>query len=494
MSATVQQLVDKIVAEYNLRRRGKGYVGPCPECGGSSRSDKFMIRDDGGFKCYACNFSGDIISWLRSRENMSCPEAHQAAGKNCVNLTCPVYSKCRMGQGHRPRVTRSRRARPSVKPYRAKEKAREVAALRPESPNLRWQSWAEEITIKAHERLLKEDQELVWLGSRGIDIDAVKRFRLGLLQKDLRPLRSKIGLPPDPDGRPNLWVPRGLVIAIFTAGDLVHRIRIRRSLTSRKKFLPDLKYVWLQGSGNMPMVIRPAGQCRGAVIVEAELDGIAAAAAHPEVMVVALGSVSYGLNEQLRKELAAVPVILLALDAEASAVTAVLTWRRTFRHARYWPTPKGKDVGEYFQEGGDLHGWIESGLPTRLKTSQDASFCAVREQTRGEGRVKQQIVKNGPQSGQEVVQVELAAGQTIYVVDDRTEWERLNRENKIVFTVHELDRLQKAFAKMDEEERQAAIMQVVEVKQVFGNAWVARGAVSEKSLQGGIDETNENNS
>lgn len=66
-------LLTDIASRYKLRRGSGRYAGPCPKCGGSARSDKFVIQDDGGFKCYGCDFKGDIITWLREMEGKSCP-------------------------------------------------------------------------------------------------------------------------------------------------------------------------------------------------------------------------------------------------------------------------------------------------------------------------------------------------------------------------------------------------------------------------------------
>lgn len=51
-----------IAAKYGLRKSGNRHTGPCPKCGGSKDSDKFVLFTDGGFRCFACGFKGAASS------------------------------------------------------------------------------------------------------------------------------------------------------------------------------------------------------------------------------------------------------------------------------------------------------------------------------------------------------------------------------------------------------------------------------------------------
>lgn len=129
--------------------------------------------------------------------------------------------------------------------------------------------------------------------------------------------------------------------------------------------------------GTETILIMPIGPVRGAVIVDTEENATACAAAHPGVMVVALGAVRGWVSEVIRRQLAAVPVILVALPInrdEGEKVgpgrAAVAVWLREYRQARYWPVPVGNDLGDYVKEhGGDLGVWIEAGLPSEVFAS-----------------------------------------------------------------------------------------------------------------------------
>lgn len=362
MNAT---LID-IAAKYGLRKSGSRHVGPCPKCGGSKDSDKFVLFSDGGFRCFACGFRGDRIKWLREMDGMSCREAHDTEGKDC-SPSCPNYGPCRNGE---PVKRRPRSVRPQVG-----GKPDVLAEVADTEPGTAWRIWAGTLVEKARQALAREPEEIRWLESRGIGTAQVDKYRLGWLAHDLRVDRKELGLPME-EGRERLWVPGGLVIPIFDAAGGIHRLRIRRPPAAREKFLPDRKYVWIKGSGNLPMVLRPSGSLRGAVIVEAELDAMAVAAAHGDVLVVALGTVAGGIDVGLQALLEECPVILVALDADpardgklGAGPASVKRWRRSFRRARFWPMPAGKDPGDFVRDhGGDLHRWVESGLPPVLQS------------------------------------------------------------------------------------------------------------------------------
>lgn len=358
-----------LAATHNLRRGNGRFVGPCPKCGGSSTSDKFVIRDDGGFKCHGCDFKGDIITWLREIDGKTCAEAHEAAGQQCRVSSCAVRGTCRLGDGSGKPQRRARSVAPVPPP-----RMQQVAQVVTKTPADTWLAWAEGLAADSLINLREQEDQLAWLAGRGLDAAAVKRFALGWLGHDRRVKRDAIGLPPK-EGKDKLWVPGGLVIPIFGADGKLHRLRIRRTPESRERFLAERKYIWIEGSGNEPLVIRPAiGPSRGVVVIEAELDAMAVAVAHPGVTVIALGTVAGGMPEWLRRECAAAPIILVALDADpgkdgkgGAGPKAIASWTNTYRQARFWPVPAGKDPGDYVRDhGGDLRAWIEAGLPAAV--------------------------------------------------------------------------------------------------------------------------------
>lgn len=330
--------------------------------------------------------------------------------------------------------------------------------------------------------LLENSTILAYLASRGIDTQAVTRFRLGYLGHDRRVNRADIGLA-DKGGKDKLWVPGGLLIPIFDSSGVVHRLRIRRTKEAMAKFLPDRKYVWLEGSGNSPLIIAPFLPSRGAVIVEAELDAMAIAAAHDGVTVVALGTVRAGIPEGLRCDLAASPTILVALDADAgkdaAGPKAIKTWLHTFRQARYWPVPETKDAGEYAMHGGDLKQWIEIGLPPviTVPVSHDLAFCPDSSQTGAGGKELKKVEENREEKTIIPPRImTLADGREVYLTDNREEWQRLADAGKLVFSDSELARLQQSCSTMSDEERRTMVLLAVDIKETFSGAYIRSGS------------------
>lgn len=387
--------LSEIIDRCKLRKSGSRWVGPCPkpDCGGSATSDKFNLWADGGFRCYGCGWKGDVINWLRDVEGMSCPEAHEAAGRQCRKPDCKVYGTCRMGDGterrqpgtYRPKALQPRQSRDDKK----------VGVSVPKFPSELWLTWAESLLEKARKTLQNHPAELAWLAARGIPAEIVARAGFGWLDHDIRIDRASIGLSPEKDGKTRIWIPGGLLIPIFDRRGQLHRLRVRRTPEARAKFLDNLKYVWIEGSGTGPLVIRPTEGMlpRGVVVQEAELDAWACAAAHEQVIVIGLGSVAMTLPQSIHDELHTAPSLLVGFDADpgkdgniGAGPKEFVKWSATFRQAKFWPVPSGKDAGDYAREGGNLRVWLEAGLvPLPKKSVLPQKTSAVQPQTVAEG-------------------------------------------------------------------------------------------------------------
>lgn len=485
MSQPDPSLIENIARQYGLRRGNGRWSGPCPKCGGSNRSDKFVMRDDGGFKCYGCEFKGDLITWLRQMESLSCPDAHERAGLACRSAGCAVRAGCRLGDGQGQKKITRRPGRGAVQLPAGKDPA-VLPAASAKDPEEIWRAWAEKVQQLSAGVLMNYGKALEWLAGRGISAEVARAAGLGWREHDSKMVREEIGLPEK--NKPTLWVPGGLVIPTWSMEEprRLIRLRIRRTAASRQRFLPELKYVWIEGSGTAPMIIPAREQLRGVVIVEAELDGIAVAAAHPGVTVVALGTVAAGLPEEVSALLAKAPVILVALDADphegrgsAAGQRAMRAWQATYRQARYWPPPAGKDPGEYVAQGGDLAGWIEAGLPPAPVVAVPGQVEVIEPPKKdlglspGESHQGDRGGQNN--SGDMARVVTLTDGRELYLTDDRAEYARLQGEGRIVFTSNEMDRLKTATAGMDARERAIASLLAVDLKETFALAYIRAG-------------------
>lgn len=362
-----------IAIRLNLRQNGGRWSGICPKCGGSAGTDRFSLYESGGFKCYACDFKGNRIKWLREMEGLTCPEAHRAAGQRCDATTCPVYATCSEGRGEK----RDRGPRRAASTTLAPETVASAPRVNtPTAPADLWHAWAADFCLSSARQLPAQVEVMAWLEKRGLDATTarVQYFGLGWNHRSVNIDRASIGLTPEKDGKNTLWIPAGLVIPTNDLTGQLQRLRIRRTDDDRARFNADLKYVWIEGSSTELMILPATGPCRGVMIIEAELDAMACAAAHPGVTVIALGTVNAAITPAAHAALDAAPVILVALDADparnglfGAGPKAVANWTANWSKAKYWPTPYGKDPGEYAEQGGDLFKWIESGLPAATR-------------------------------------------------------------------------------------------------------------------------------
>lgn len=423
--------------------RGGEYHGPCPACGTSqadpAKSDRFIVwPDKGGWMCRNCG-AGDEIEFLRRFENMSCPEAHASLGRVCSSTTCPALGKCRGGQGEAGRQPR----RPDLgTPTLPKPKATAWRPAEAKGPGDLWRLKAAALVERAHLKLLETPEQLAYLASRGLPMEAVKKYRLGWIPEDFYRPRSSWGLPEeisDHTHRPKkLWVPRGILIPYFD-GEEVHRIRIRQPDR-------DPRYYWLPGSGDDVLVV--GGPARAHVVVESDLDALLVAwAGAGMVAAVPLGTCNAKPKTSAAAALAESLCILVALDfeprtnpetgkAENPGGKAARWWAETFPRSVRWPVPAGKDPGEYFQAGGNLRAWIEAGLPPGLRVVPQAAPCKA-------SPTLKEDAESAGSPGAVLVRAVSAAGRPLVIVPDRSQVARAKADfpGETIFTEAEVEHL-----------------------------------------------------
>lgn len=373
-------LLDLARQHVSLRKVGSEWHGACPACGsgksGPEKTDRFSVKPDGRFFCRSCTPSGgDAVAFLRKFEGKSCPEAHVALGLECHSATCPVANKCRKGRDQAPK--RDDRQRQTAAP--AESRGPVWAPVEATEPAELWRSNASRLVEWAHERLLLEPDQLAWLAARGLPVDAVRKYRLGWWPETKFKTLSSWGLPEErhtTTGKPRrLWLPRGLVIPTFH-GNRVDRVRIRRHSEDLGDGLG--KYVALKGSSDDVPVY--GADRRGFVVVESDLDGLLIDwLAGDLVGSVPLASCSVKPRSRAAAVLEQALVILVALDFEPRhnektgkyenpGGHSAIWWKKTYRQSKRWPTPSGKDPGEFFQDhGGDIRAWVLQGLPPGLR-------------------------------------------------------------------------------------------------------------------------------
>lgn len=333
--------------------KGGEYTGMCPGCGDSGHdpasgpSDRFHVWPEerggqGSYWCRACGAAGDAIQFLIDFEGKSYPEA------------CAVLGIEAKGEGMAPRSVSRKRL--SVDGFTPKTKCAPVDA---------WRKRAEKLVIESMGRIHSEPSVLKWLSGRGIDGDAIEKFRIGWIDKNIFRTRESWGLESElkkGSGVPKkLFIPRGILIPSFSS-DGVYHLQVRRPKADIDETKGQKKYYIVPGSKPMAMII---GRDKNAfVVVETKLD---AALIHQHagdlVGTVAMVSSSNKPDEQCHQTLSAAACILVALDFDTAGKKGWPFWDKTYPEAERWPVPVGKDPGEAFEKGIDIRTWILAGLP-----------------------------------------------------------------------------------------------------------------------------------
>lgn len=334
---------------------GGEYAGPCPGCGGR---DRFRVWPEekggtGAYWCRQCGKAGDNIQFMVDFLQMSFKEAFAAAGREFINNSKPYVPVC-------------------CKPAQNRTKT----AFTPKSyqtPENTWKERANDFVNSAHDALLENPAQLDYLARRGLDLGAVKHFRLGWFEGEndkgcMYRSRESWGLETvlKENGRKKvLWIPRGIVIPVFKGGT-VYRVRIRRPKADLKPGQKD-RYVVVAGSGMELAGHNP--DRRAFLVTEADLDEMLVCRhAGSLVGTVALGSSAAKPGADVLPVLKKAIRILVALDWDQAGRKAFEWWAKELPNSRFWPVPDGtgKDPGEAFENGLNIRDWVAAGLPPAL--------------------------------------------------------------------------------------------------------------------------------
>lgn len=334
---------------------GGEYAGPCPGCGGTDRFRCWPEQKGGkgSFWCRQCGKAGDDIQFMVEFMGMNFKEAFAAAGREFPNNFNAYTPPCRK-QAHNQQKT-----------------AFVPKCYKP--PGEAWKERAQKFVTKAHEALLENRGQLDYLAGRGLDLHAVKHFKLGWFEGEngkgcMFRAREAWGLDTvlKQNGRKKvLWIPRGIVIPVFKGGE-VYRVRIRRPLEDLKPGEKN-RYLIVAGSGMELAGHNP--DRRAFLVTEADLDEMLVCRhAGSLVGTVSLGSSGAKPGADVFPVLKKALRILVALDWDQAGRKAFEWWKKELPNSRFWPVPDGlgKDPGEAFENGLDIKGWVAVGLPPVL--------------------------------------------------------------------------------------------------------------------------------
>ncbi|MDF1578395.1 MAG: primase-helicase zinc-binding domain-containing protein [Desulfobulbales bacterium] len=468
----------------------------CPACGGF---DRFRIwpEDNNGAGAYncmggsGCGLKGDNIQYCRDFLGMDFRAAAEKCGRRDL-----------LGQDNNPRPS-YRKPKPLCSPNRSVAVAPFVPTAYDLPPG-QWTAKANELVDKCHLDLLAYPKAMAWLAKRGVDRAAVIRYRLGWNSgnggKPSYKSRADWGLPlvaNDSGKNKPLWIPVGLVIP-YSIDRQVVRIRIRRPAAERAKAIENLKYYVLPGSYMGTMLLGPDREAH--VIVEAELDAIACAAATDLAGAVSVMTIEGKPDADVLAVLRKARVILGALDfeiGEDGAMTKVgkragQWWRDQFADTyRRWPVPEGKDPGEAAEAGVDLAIWIKLGLPPVLTLDAGPDGSARKKEASGQsgdfhsggeemaalkehGEDRRVAEGGASEEGQteqagnsDILVAATSSGRAFMVARTRAAWVKAVQAGQTVFSAGEVQRLKIGGVGPADADR------LLDIKEIFPGSYVS---------------------
>jgi DNA primase len=304
------------------RHNGRWFSWPCcfhddsSQDGGSLR----VTPDTGTWFCFGCHASGDVIAWVRKRQGLGFVETCRELGGNHNG-----YSR-----------------KPMPMPFPV-----------PAPPDAAWQQAVGKIA-EASRRFLWSGNlsaSLAYLHGRGLCDETLRAWGIGC-----NPSTLSIPELPDQDGKPAVAI-RGITIPVEMAGQL-WALKVRQP----DGFTPK----YLQVAGGHPALFGAHTLTKQvALLAEGEFDTMLAGQEAGDLVGVA--SSSGGARTWLRSwgvHLLAARTVLVAYDADQTGEDAAAGVLRAIGpRARRVTVPKGKDITEFWQAGGNVRDWIVSLLP-----------------------------------------------------------------------------------------------------------------------------------
>ncbi len=227
----------------------------------------------------------------------------------------------------------------------------EAVAMEP--PSWAWQFAARKVVEMAEETLSSSEGEpaLTYLLDRGLNTRTSRASRLGYVPGDSRQWR-KIE---------ELEVPCcGIAIPWFASGAL-WAVKVRRAYGTPK-------YQQVRG-GNTSGLYRAdhLAEHEAALFCEGEFDALLAnQEASDLAAAVTLSSATATLNAHWYAELTQCHTLLVAYDQDAAGEKGANRLLAISPRFHVITVPQGKDIGEFYLQGGDVYAWIEKELGKHL--------------------------------------------------------------------------------------------------------------------------------
>lgn len=311
--------------DVELRETTQGELrGPCPFCG--EGDDRFVIftqgkggqAHNGRFKCRVCGRRGDGLQYLIYKTGQQLPDVVKQV----------------LGDGWQAPNQQEN----SIKPAKKKQPIdREL-----------WQHRLEPMVYHAVEYLEKEKDTgaaaaATWLAQRGIYPAQIGLYGLGY-NPEWQNIYGDYRLPP------------GLLIPRWGAGGWpLAAVNVYLTKEYREKYG---KRRFVKGSQTaVPFGGHLVNDTTGALwVTEGELDAVLLSRFLPAGHV----AITYGGNECLPEDLSIFDgrAVYLVHDNDAAGAAARAKWQQLLPGATVATVPMGKDVTEFWQQGGELGQWV----------------------------------------------------------------------------------------------------------------------------------------
>lgn len=326
--------ITQLKARHDLRYLVEQDLGPAPLHSGRAWLWKCPFHRErkgyslavwaDGYRCFGrCDVSGDVLDWLREYRNLSFVDALRVLGQ-------PVDTSGSL---------ETRPPRSNVEP-----------------PLWKWQQSAAEIVALAEENLWSAvgEDALSYLIERGLRTDTIRKARLGYIPGDYREQKTLAGLE----------VPCGITIPWFTF-DALWAVKVRRNYG-----IP--KYLQIAGGNRNGLYGADCLPNKEVVIFcEGEFDALLT---HQEtgdhITAVTLGSAVNRLLPRWFPELAACPTILVAYDNDEAGRSGAKHLMHISPRFHTITVPAGKDITDFYLQGGDIGNWIEWALTEKPWTKE----------------------------------------------------------------------------------------------------------------------------
>lgn len=324
--------IRQIKENYDLRRLVEQDLGQPPVRSGRASLYKCPFHNEqkgyslavwqDGYRCFgACDVSGDLFDWLMNYRRLSFPDALAALGE----------------QPHMPQ--------------RIQQPIHMIASEPPSSP---WQESARQVVNIAEETLWSSAGEPALsylLEQRGLTTATIRKARLGYIPGDFRDWREIAGLN----------VPCGICIPWFAVDEL-WAVKVRRACG-----LP--KYVQIAGGSTHGLYNADAlYQHTTALFCEGEFDALLVAQEAGELVApVTLGSAATRLTARWYGMLVGHRTIFVSYDRDDAGKRGMERLLKLSPRFHELSVPCGKDISDFYRNGGDLYAWLTGALQRNYK-------------------------------------------------------------------------------------------------------------------------------